>query len=61
METLDLGGIDNDIQQILAVRATKDMETKAPALKAITNAHSTIIEEGTVVLPNASALPSMTR
>lgn len=56
METLDLGGED-DVQQTQADRAEADMETEAPAAGAVTNARSSMVEEG-ADLPSAGAPPA---
>lgn len=61
METLDLGGEEDDIQQTQtsqAARADDVMETEAPAAADVTNARSLIAEEGAAAQSSAAAPPS---
>ena len=61
METLDLGGDDDDIQQTQASqaeRAAEDIETEAPAAEAVTNMRSSIAKEEDAILPSAGAPPA---
>ena len=61
METLDLGGEDDHIQQTQASQAARSddhMEMEAHAAVDITNARSLIAEEGAAARSSAAAAPS---